>query len=274
MTTLVFALGWRPTWIGQLRLVVLVAAVTAAFLLLGEFLIVVCRLPAMLVQAASWAAWLFWLGSVFPRHYAQRRYALSSLPYRSAFLCEILPGIGCSFALLLRPALDGSLHATSPDSRILIAPGVLLLACGGALIVMGARTLGLARTLFVHEYLPVGNSHSDITTEGIYSYIRHPLFLGGIAVSMGLAACVGTRHAILLAGLNVCFLPAYVLLEDRRCGAVVGREYLCYRQTVGAVIPKLGRLAAALSSRREGLSRIRSDALRSARQKPGRHPGV
>lgn len=238
MTALVLALGWRPTWIGRLRLVGAVVAATGIFLLLGDFLITVWHVPALLVQAASWGIWLCWLGVVFPRRHARKVRVASGQAYRNAFLSEILPGIACSFAQLLRPAFEGVAREAPLSNGVLILPGVLLVAGGVILIVLGARALGLARTLFVHEYL-ASEASSVITTDGIYAYIRHPLFVGGIATSMGLALCVGTRQAIWLAGLNVCCLPAYVFLEDRRCSKIVGSEYVNYRRVVGAVMPKV-----------------------------------
>ena len=113
---------------------------------------------------------------------------------------------------------------------------------GTSLIVLGARALGVARTLFVHEYLPVGDEPGGIMRSGIYSYIRHPLFVGGIACSVGMALCVGTRQALVLAALNLCSLPAYVIFEDLRCSQVIGPSYVQYQEAVGAVVPRVRRL--------------------------------
>jgi protein-S-isoprenylcysteine O-methyltransferase Ste14 len=241
MTTLVLALGWRPTWIGRALLVAAVAAVTAAFLALGALAIDVCGLPAVAVQVASWTLWLLWLGAVFPRSRERLRTPLADLPYRRAFLGEILPGIAWSFAQLARPAFEGLLRGTPfADLRALLA-GAFVVGAGLLLIALGTRALGVARTLFVHEYLPVGEEAGGVTRSGIYSFIRHPLFVGGIACSAGLALCVGTHQALLLAAINVCSLPAYVAFEDVRCSRVIGPSYVQYREAVGAVVPRLAR---------------------------------
>jgi protein-S-isoprenylcysteine O-methyltransferase Ste14 len=242
MTTLVLALGWRPTWIGRTLLVAVVVAATGAFLALGALAIDVCGLPALAVQAVSWAIWLLWLGAVFPR--SRVRAPLADLPYRRAFLSEILPGIGCSFAQLARPAFEGLSRGRPFADGLTLSVGLLVALAGVTLIVLGASALGVARTLFVHEYLPVGDDDQQgtITRSGIYSYIRHPLFVGGIACSVGLALCVGTRQALVLAALNLCSLPAYVLFEDLRCSRVIGPSYVQYREAVGAVVPRVWRL--------------------------------
>jgi protein-S-isoprenylcysteine O-methyltransferase Ste14 len=241
MTALVLALGWRPTLGARARLAAAVACGTCGFLALGALLIDVCGIPATLVQACSWVSWLFWLGIVFPRSSLRDGVALAQMPYRTAFMREILPGIACSFAQLLRPAVEGSLHGAPLENPVLILVGALLLAGGWMLIVVGVRALGVARVLFVHEYLPPAEESAGITSEGIYSRIRHPLFVGGILGSVGLGLCVGTPEALRLAALNLCSLPAYVCLEDRRCSRVIGDPYVRYRQRVGAVIPRIRR---------------------------------
>lgn len=241
MTTLVLALGWRPTWVGRTLLVAVVAGATAGFLALGALAIDVWGLPALAVQAVSWTIWLLWLGAVFPHSRVRVRVPLADLPYRRAFLSEILPGIGCSFAQLARPAFEGLAHGRPFADDLALIAGVFVVLVGATLIVLGARALGVARTLFVHEYLPPGDEPSAIMRSGVYSYIRHPLFVGGVACSVGLALCVGTHEALMLAALNLCSLPAYVIFEDLRCSRVIGPSYVQYRHAVGAVVPRVRR---------------------------------
>jgi protein-S-isoprenylcysteine O-methyltransferase Ste14 len=223
-------------------LVAVVVAATGGFLALGALAIDVWGLPALAVQAASWAVWLLWLGAIFPRSRERVRVPLADLPYRKAFLSEILPGIGCSFAQLARPAFEGLSHGAPFADGLALMAGLFLVLAGATLIVLGARALGVARTLFVHEYLPVGEEPGGIMRSGIYSYIRHPLFVGGVACSAGLALCVGTHEALMLAVLNLCSLPAYVVFEDLRCSRVIGSSYVQYRHAVGAVAPRIRRL--------------------------------
>lgn len=242
VTALVVALGWRPTWEGRALLVAVVVAATGGFLALGALAIDVCGLPAVAVQIASWTIWLLWLGLVFPRSRERVRVPVADLPYRRAFLEEILPGIAWSFAQLGRPAFEGLIRGKPFADGLTLAAGVPVVLAGASLIALGTSALGVARTLFVHEYLPIGDESGGITHEGIYSYIRHPLFVGGVACSAGLALCVGTRQALVLAALNVASLPAYVVFEDLRCCQVIGPSYIDYRHSVGAVVPRVRRL--------------------------------
>jgi protein-S-isoprenylcysteine O-methyltransferase Ste14 len=239
MTELLLALGSRPSSTSALRFVAAVLSATACMLLAGIALTELLGVPAAVVQGGAWLLWLTWLGAVFPRDRLVPILTRCPYPYRLAFARELLPGIGCNFALLLRPAVHGLLasemHRSTPPTLLL--GGALALA-GAALIGAGIHAIGVARTFFVYEYV---EHRGTPVIRGIYRSIRHPLFLGGITISMGLAIAVGDPGAIALAAINVCVLPAYVLLEDRRCSKVMGDPYSRYRTVSGAVVPRSWR---------------------------------
>jgi protein-S-isoprenylcysteine O-methyltransferase Ste14 len=227
------ALGWSTTVGVRCRLLLTIAVATAAFALAGELAALV--VPATAVQLVSWCAWLLWLGVIFPRNRNRDMETGSPLPYRRAFRRDILAGIACSFAQLLRPVVHSLATGEHVDPRpVLLVAGATAIVGGVALIYHGVRALGVARTLFVHEYVIL----SDITTAGIYRHIRHPLFLGGVMASAGAAIALGTPTALALATINVCVIPVYVMLEDRRCTRILGERYASYRLTVGAVLPR------------------------------------
>jgi protein-S-isoprenylcysteine O-methyltransferase Ste14 len=215
--------------------VAVIALATLGFLLAGVVLIDVLGLPALGVQLASWTAWLIWLGVFFPRSSLRDRGLPRELPYRRAFVRAILPGIAWNFAQLLRPSVEGILGGGWQPDAPRMAAGAALVALGMVTIVAAARTLGTARTLFVHEYLPV---ERPVTSRGLYGVVRHPLFVGGVAVSVGLGLAVGTPLAIALAAMSVAALPIYAHLEDRRCCRVLEDPYVRYRGSVGAFFPR------------------------------------
>jgi protein-S-isoprenylcysteine O-methyltransferase Ste14 len=172
---------------------------------------------------------------VFPKHRLLETPWDCAKPYRLAFARDLLPGVGCNFALLLGPAVQGLAGGThtSPPTPSLLAGTALLLA-GAALIGAGVHAIGIARIFFVYEYMPA----TGPVMRGVYRVIRHPLFLGGELASIGLALCIGTPDALMLAAVNLLVLPAYVLLEDRRSAKVMGDAYAGYRNATGAVIPR------------------------------------
>lgn len=241
MSELLSSLGVRPSSSRALGLIAIVVGVTASALVVASAVTALLGVPPVLVQAGAWVLWLGWLGLVFPRHRVLVGDGVARKPYREAFVRDLLPGVACNFALLLRPAVHGLVDASSHVAAVawqaLVGVGVALVVGGAALIISGVRVIGVARTFFVYEY----RQHAGPVVSGIYSVIRHPLFVGGELGSLGLALCVGTPDALALAAVNVAVLPAYVLLEDRRCSQVMGEAYRRYRLVTGAVVPRAPR---------------------------------
>jgi protein-S-isoprenylcysteine O-methyltransferase Ste14 len=235
MTDLLEALGWRASLTGGLRLAALVGIITAVILAGGLVFAAVASIPILAVQTAIWGAWLLWLGLVFPRNFRRDSETPCALPYRRAFMREILVGIAIAFSQLLRPAAYGILAGGLSASALSIATGTLLIIAGIIIVALGVSALGIARTLFVYEYV---SEERSVVITGIYGLLRHPLFLGGSMASLGLALCTGAPTAIALGLLNACVVPVYLRLEDRRCCETLGREYVDYRTVVGGMVPR------------------------------------
>ena len=262
MAELLGALGWRTGLGDRIRLIALIGVPAAALLATGLALAAATSVSIFLVQVAIWGAWLAWLGIVFPRNSRRDAETPCEWPYRRAFVREILLGISVAFSQFLRPAVaglvagDGSL---APGDALAI--GAALLLAGGTAIAVGVSALGVARTLFVHEYVP---GDQQVVKAGIYRFVRHPLFLGGALVSLGLAICTGNATAIELGVLNACVLPVYVRLEDRRCCAVLGREYADYSVAVGSVVPRRRSAIRPVAQLHQAAGRIEPIAGRAA----------
>lgn len=239
MGDLLKALGWQPRVADGLRLIALIGGLTGAILVAAFGVREVTDVPLILLQALVWGAWLVWLGVVFPRNGRRDAESACAYPYRRAFFREILLGISVAFSQFLRPLgaalVEGgqSLHSGA------LAIGVPMLLVGAGMIFAGVSALGVARTLFVHEYGDRCDWHADvIVRSGIYRFVRHPLFMGGCLVSLGLATCTGSDGAVALGLLNMLVYPVYVRLEDQRCIAVLGRDYVDYADAVGGLIPR------------------------------------
>lgn len=236
MAELLAALNWRTTFGRHLRLLVLVGALTLAILAGVLALAEATSISIVAAQAAIWAAWLVWLGVVFPRNGRRDSESPCAYPYRRAFFREILLGISIAFSQFLRPFAVGLLHdGTALPPADALAVGIPLAVIGATMIAVGVSALGVARTLFVHEYAP---DKREVVKVGIYRIVRHPLFIGGALASLGLGICTGAETAIELALLNALVCPLYVRLEDRRCIAILGREYVDYSAAVGGVVPR------------------------------------
>lgn len=244
MTDLLAALNWRASAGRAIWLLTVMAVSTLLILVSGIALAQLLGLPMTVLQCGIWILWLTWLGVVFPRNRRRDESVPCAYPYRRAFRREILLGVAVAFSQLLRPALsgliaDGREFPPAPS----LAIGLPLLLAGLCIVTLGVSALGVARTLFVHEYTAADRA---VTIVGIFRILRHPLFLGGAMASLGLAVCTGVAEAIELAVINACVIPLYVHLEDRRCCATLGPAYAEYRKAVGGAIPR--RRSAARGS--------------------------
>jgi protein-S-isoprenylcysteine O-methyltransferase Ste14 len=256
MAELVEALGWRVTFTTAVALLALIGGTTLLFLIIGTAADAAGEDVLVLTQILIWGAWLVWLGQLFPRNAERDVKTPCPLPFRRAFTREILLGIAVAFAQMLRPisyGLLGNLPAQPwPSTPLPLIIGGLLAVIGLTVIVLGVSALGIARALFVYEYV---STSRVVRIDGIYRVLRHPLFLGGTAVSAGLAISTGDSVAVWLAAINVGVVPIYARLEDRRCCTVLGQAYVDYRATVGGMIPRL-RSAILWSARADQVSGI------------------
>jgi protein-S-isoprenylcysteine O-methyltransferase Ste14 len=116
------------------------------------------------------------------------------------------------------------------------AAGLAVGGYGVLMIAMAAQVLGVARALFVHEYDP---SAAAVVCRGIYTYLRHPMFLGGALVSAGCALLASDSTAHWIAAVNVSALAPYRFAEDSRCTRVFGKAYARYREAVDAFVPSV-----------------------------------
>lgn len=230
--------GWATLW-----LLGVIGAATCSFLLLAHLAAAALSVPILVVHAVLWAVWLVWLGGVFPRSRRAWLRGFGAGAFRPAFYLEILPGIGASFAQIARPAFEAALDGPRVTAAGVLAGGAIA-TVGLGLIVLGVRRLGIAGTLFVREYemLP-----PLLERGGVFREIRHPLFVGGVLLSVGTATAAGTHTAVLLSLANVLAIPLYVRFEDARCGQIFGTEYVSYRARVGGALPR-----ARLKSRVRG----------------------
>lgn len=112
--------------------------------------------------------------------------------------------------------------------------GVVLYIAGGALrmwpvFVLGNRFSGLVAIQPGHR----------LVTDGIYSIIRHPSYLGLLVIGVGWALAFRSGVGLLLAALTVPPILARIGSEERLLQAHFGAEYDAYRARTSRLIPGL-----------------------------------
>ena len=112
--------------------------------------------------------------------------------------------------------------------------GVALYAGGGALrlwpvFILGRRFSGL---------VAIQPGHA-LVTDGLYSRIRNPSYLGLLILSLGWALAFRSGVGVLLAALNIPPLIARMNSEERLLHAQFGQEYEAYRARTWRLLPGL-----------------------------------
>jgi protein-S-isoprenylcysteine O-methyltransferase Ste14 len=139
-----------------------------------------------------------------------------------------------SWLLLLLTALLNQFGIGIVEPHLVFtAIGVVLVATGVALRVVAMRTLGkfFTRTLQMRE-------EHHVVSDGIYRRVRHPGYLGDIALFVGSGIATGNVITTLL--ILAVILPAFVrriAAEERMLTDLLGKEYLAYRTTTWKLIP-------------------------------------
>ncbi len=81
----------------------------------------------------------------------------------------------------------------------------------------------------------------DLATGGIYSRIRHPLYLATVMMFLTLALIYPDLRVVVFALGMAVYTVFGAYLEERKLITYYGDEYLRYRQTAGFLLPRLRR---------------------------------
>jgi len=129
-------------------------------------------------------------------------------------------------ALLQRAAPLDWLTRVPPAWRI---GAGLAVALAGALIVNAGRLALKRRGTNVNPYRP----SLAVTTSGIFARTRNPIYVGGSALSAGLALALALDWALLLHPVGILVLHyGVVLREERYLDRKFGDAYRAYKAAV------------------------------------------
>lgn len=129
-----------------------------------------------------------------------------------------------------------------PLGPALAVPGwvrALGLACIGLGLLVGALGLiSLGRDTRVH---PIPAEDSALRTTGIYSVVRHPMYLAVMLCAIGVTVGSGRLLALLATCALAGVLTYKARFEERLLDARFGWEYATYASRVPAVFPRWPR---------------------------------
>jgi protein-S-isoprenylcysteine O-methyltransferase Ste14 len=134
------------------------------------------------------------------------------------------------FALIIVLALFPD--SVKEDPRLSIV-GTVMLAIGLALLFAGF--MGLGKSLTAN---PVPNQDGVLVTKGIYSIVRHPIYLGLLGITLGLVVSSGVWAQIIV-WIALAVLLVYKMRWEEVLLTAKYKGYAEYMTKVPAIIPGL-----------------------------------
>ena len=147
------------------------------------------------------------------------------------------------FALWAIPALmvlcniDLFLAERFENPLALRALGLILSIVGVSMLLYSIYSFGFLRTARIPEVFPV-KYERKLIKEGIYSIIRHPLYLSELCIILGNFLISGVLSLLLFFLIWILILPHLLRWEEEGLIQRFGEEYMEYKRKVGGIIPR------------------------------------
>ena len=115
--------------------------------------------------------------------------------------------------------------------------GIILLVIGGTLRMISRRALMKAGFGLVNSSRLQIVENQRLVTNGVYNYIRHPLYLGEINRNLGFAILLSSLYGLAVMFLGNIFLLFRIEIEERMLIDEFGDEYEEYRKRTNKLFP-------------------------------------
>ena len=133
--------------------------------------------------------------------------------------------------LLIAIGVMVALHFLVPVVRWMPGPWNWL---GTVLIVLGTALDVWADAIFkkVQTTVKPGETSTTLVTSGPFAFSRHPMYLGMVAMVLGVAVVLGSVTPLVVVPVFVWVLEVFIRLEEKSMDATFGDAYGDYRRKV------------------------------------------
>ena len=126
--------------------------------------------------------------------------------------------VAAQVALLTAQVLLKRRHDWPTPAAVKLVTGAVAMA---GVAVIGAAGSSLGRGLTAS---PLPNPHAELRTDGLYRYVRHPIYTGVLAMSWARTAASGDRRQVALSVLLMLLFYGKSTLEEQ----VLARRFSAY----------------------------------------------
>jgi len=133
--------------------------------------------------------------------------------------------------LLIAIGVMVALHFLVPVVRWMPGPWNWL---GTVLVVLGTALDVWADAIFkkVQTTVKPGETSTTLVTSGPFAFSRHPMYLGMVAMVLGVAVVLGSVTPLVVVPVFVWVLEVFIRLEEKSMDATFGDAYGDYRRKV------------------------------------------
>jgi len=115
--------------------------------------------------------------------------------------------------------------------------GIILLIIGGTFRITSRKTLTKAGFNMINSFKLQIVGNQRLITDGVYSHIRHPLYLGEVSRNLGFALFFSSFYGLVVMVIANIFLIMRIKIEERMLIATFGKEYEEYMKKTHKLIP-------------------------------------
>jgi len=115
--------------------------------------------------------------------------------------------------------------------------GLALIFMGGTFRISSRTTLKKAGFNIVNSYKLQIVIGQKLVTTGIYSHIRHPLYLGEITRNLGFAVLFSSLYGFVIMVIANIFLVIRIQTEEKMLVSEFGAEYEQYKKRTKKLLP-------------------------------------
>ena len=120
---------------------------------------------------------------------------------------------------------------------LFVVVGFVLVIIGGSFRIKSRVALKKAGFGIVNSYKLQIVGGQRLVTDGIYSFIRHPLYLGEMTRNLGFAVLFASLYGFVFMVIANSFLIVRISIEERMLLDEFGTEYEEYRRRTKKLIP-------------------------------------
>lgn len=114
--------------------------------------------------------------------------------------------------------------------------GYMLATFGTIISVKSMKGISVKRFIGLSPHDDL-KENDGLVTEGLYRWVRHPLYAGLILVIMGYFFFLPTLASIIHLIALLVYLPVGIYFEEKKLISLHGQAYIDYQKTVPPIIP-------------------------------------